>query len=401
MRVKRGAWRVVWWGAFVLVVFLLSLGSSGAYGAEPERMTAEPAAPNLSTSTIAAWPDLVHVGETVTITIAITNSGGAIAVVRLTDTLPAGLGHVSGTLSASPLPSATLSFDPMLNAVTGQINDLPGAPNGGSVFLTNVATITFATNALLTGTFTNPIQLQDQNRSYEIAPTAITVEPWRSFLPIVTRPPGLASEWITGTYQGLYSICQNGPGITSTLLGQGGFTLSWDDYGGGSSAGLGDPLGNTWDCRSVMVFEFPAGVPHGRVLSGTMNFSNAWTTVQNKNVLPQDVPVGFRQTNWTTASVDADIRDLWFDVRPDTWTQRLPSFQDLCSFTTVSVPSGYLTVSGPEVGIMVYSSAIYRPELWQNDYGRFVNYGHYLTWGGSCPSARPALRLLVQPEVIN
>ncbi len=217
------------------------------------------------------------------------------------------------------------------------------------------------------------------------------------FLPLVTRMPEPA--WITGTFKGLYSICQNASDITSTLQGLGGFTLSWDDTGGGASASLGDPLGNTWDCRSVMVFAFPPDAPHGRVLTGSMSFSNAWTTIQNKNVLPQDVPVGFRQTNWTAAPPNADARALWFDTSPETWLQGLPSFQDLCFHTTVSIPPGALVVGGPEVGLMVYSSSIDRPDLWQQDYGRFVDYGHYLTWGGSCPGPKPTLRLLAEPEV--
>jgi hypothetical protein len=218
------------------------------------------------------------------------------------------------------------------------------------------------------------------------------------FLPLVIGSPEPA--WITGTYQGLYSICQNAQGITATLQGSGGFTLSWDDHGGGASAGLGDPLGNTWDCRSVMIFVFSPQPPSGLVLSGTLDFSNAWTTVQNKNVLPQAVPVAFRQTNWTSAPTEADPRALWFDTRPISWTQPLPSFQGLCSHTTLSVPSGKLATLGSDIGLMVYSSSIDRPELWQPDAGRFVDYGHSLTWGGSCPGPRPMLRLLVQPEVI-
>jgi len=218
------------------------------------------------------------------------------------------------------------------------------------------------------------------------------------FLPLVIG--SLEPAWITGTYQGLYSICQNAQGITATLQGSGGFTLAWDDHGGGASAGLGDPLGNTWDCRSVMVFVFSPPPPSGQVLSGTLEFSNAWTTVQNKNVLPQAVPVAFRQTNWTSAPAEADPRALWFDTRPVSWTQPLLSFQGLCSHTTLSVPPGKLAVLGSDIGLMVYSSSIDRPELWQPDAGRFVDYGHSLTWGGSCPGPRLVLRLLVQPEVI-
>ena len=219
------------------------------------------------------------------------------------------------------------------------------------------------------------------------------------FLPLVMRPP--APVWITGTYQGLYSLCQNAAGITATLQGLGGFTMAWDDYGGGASAGLGDPLGNTWDCRSVMVFAFPPDAPHGRVVSGSMDLSNAWTTIQNKHVQPQDVPVEFQQTNWTRAPTDADPRVLWFDVNSESWTQSLPSFQGLCFHTSVAVPPGKLAISEPEVGLMVYSSAIDRPELWQQDFGRCVDYGHYLTWGGSCPGPKPTLRLLIEPEVIH
>jgi len=217
------------------------------------------------------------------------------------------------------------------------------------------------------------------------------------FLPLVMQSP--EPVWITGAYKGLYSFCQNGPGITATLQGQGGFVLTWDEHGGGASAGLGDPLGNTWDCRSVMVFTFSPEPPHGQVLSGTLDFTNGWTTVQNKNVMPEDVPVAFRQTNWTFAPPEADPRTLWFDVSAEAWAQRLPSFQGLCARTTAPIPPGKLIAGGREIGIMAYSSSIYRPELWPQDFGRFVDYGHYLTWGGSCPGPRPALRLLVRPEV--
>ena len=237
------------------------------------------------------------------------------------------------------------------------------------------------------------------SQAHAVAPASTAAYTATVFLPLVMRPSD--PVWITGTYQGLYSLCQNAAGITATLQGLGGFTMAWDDTGGGASAGLGDPLGNTWDCRSVMVFAFPPDAPHGRVVSGSMDLSNAWTTVQNKRVQPQDVPVEFRQTNWTRAQADADPRALWFDVKSETWTQSFPSFQDLCFHTSAAVPPGKLTVGGTEVGLMVYSSAIDRPELWQQDFGRFVDYGHYLTWGGSCPGPKPALRLLIEPEVIH
>jgi hypothetical protein len=235
--------------------------------------------------------------------------------------------------------------------------------------------------------------------AHTVAPTTTAAYTATVFLPLVMRPS--APVWITGTYQGLYSLCQNAAGVTSTLQGLGGFTMAWDDTGGGASAGLGDPLGNTWDCRSVMVFAFPPDALHGRVVSGSMDLSNAWTTVQNKHVQPQDVQVGLRQTNWTRAPADADPRALWFDVKSETWTQSLPSFQGLCFHTSVFVPPGQMVVGGPEVGLMVYSSAVDRSELWQQDFGRFVDYGHYLTWGGSCPGPKPTLRLLIEPEVIH
>ena len=236
-----------------------------------------------------------------------------------------------------------------------------------------------------------PLIRSDPVRSNEVT-TTISV-----FLPLVMQSSEPA--WITGTYKGSYSFCQNAPGITATLQGLGGFVLTWDDHSGGASAGLGDPLGNTWDCRSVIVFAFSPEPPRGPVLSGTLDFSNAWTTVQNKNVLPQDVPVALRQSNWTSAPTGTDPRVLWFDVSSDFWTQRLPSFQDLCAHTTVPIPPGRLIVQGAEIGIMAYSSSIYRPELWAQDRGRFVDYGHYLTWSASCPGLKPTLRLLVQSEV--
>lgn len=242
-----------------------------------------------------------------------------------------------------------------------------------------------------------PSATRDRIQADRVRPNEDATYTVSVFLPVVIG--SFEPAWITGTYQGLYSICQNAPGITATLEGSGGFALFWDDHGGGASAGLGDPLGNTWDCRSVMVFAFSAPPPRGQVLSGTVEFSNAWTTVQNKNVPPQAVPVAFRQTHWTSAPPEADPRALWFDTRPISWTQSLPSFQGLCSPTTLSVPPGALVVQGSDIGIMVYSSSIDRPELWQPDAGRFVDYGHSLTWGGSCPGPRPVLRLLVQPEV--
>ena len=76
-----------------------------------------PAGPDLSTSSKATSKGTVSTGESVTYTIRIVNTGGLLTTtVRMTDTLPAGLEYITGTLTATPgtvwVPPGTVGLPP-------------------------------------------------------------------------------------------------------------------------------------------------------------------------------------------------------------------------------------------------------------------------------------------------
>jgi uncharacterized repeat protein (TIGR01451 family) len=58
--------------------------------------------PDLSTSTQSVWPVSAKAGERITYTVVIRNQGAAVTITtRLTDTVPSGLGYLSGTLTTT------------------------------------------------------------------------------------------------------------------------------------------------------------------------------------------------------------------------------------------------------------------------------------------------------------
>ena len=91
------------------------------------------------------------------------------------------------------------------------------------------------------------------------------------------------------------------------------------------------------------------------------------------------------------------IRQLWFDTQPITWTLGLPQYVP-CQAALVSIPVNGLTVTG-SLGIMISSGLMERRDVWSEG----VNFQHELTWNPTPPMCRnddgaPALRLLVREE---
>jgi uncharacterized repeat protein (TIGR01451 family) len=129
------------------------------------------AAPNLSPSSKsvadASGDGLAQLGEVLTYTIEISNTGGVSATVALTDALPAGLTYVPGSLQL-PVSFSGGFTNHVLTAQTTA--DLPPATQAEIVFAAQV------TQALPNGgVFSNQIELADQFFDYTIAAADISM----------------------------------------------------------------------------------------------------------------------------------------------------------------------------------------------------------------------------------
>jgi uncharacterized repeat protein (TIGR01451 family) len=151
--------------------------------------------PDLSTSrkrvVDASGDAWVQAGETLTYTIAITNSGLLGSAILLTDTLPAGLTYVSNTLQVDYPDSgftATLEGPRLLAHTQGY----PSTPEGAVLAPGHAATITFAvrvSDPLPVGThIVNEVELRDQQRGYTIRAATLRAG-YQSYLPIVFSSP--------------------------------------------------------------------------------------------------------------------------------------------------------------------------------------------------------------------
>jgi uncharacterized repeat protein (TIGR01451 family) len=127
-----------------------------------------------------ATPTAVRMGELVSYTIVLSNSGDAAVTARVTDTLA-----VSATLvSATPgyaQSGQTLAWS---NVVV---------PAGGTAVLT--VTVRAASGPLPEGyTLFNSVIVGTADGEIVRSAPGVTVEPWRAFVPVVMRPPDLLSR---------------------------------------------------------------------------------------------------------------------------------------------------------------------------------------------------------------
>jgi uncharacterized repeat protein (TIGR01451 family) len=157
--------------------------------------------PDLSTSRKrvidASGDGMVQPGEVLSYTITITNSGSVGAGILLTDALPAGLAYVPDSLDYG-FPgvgfSAAFSGNVLLACTQGTLSP----PAGGSLYIPNVMTITFAAHAanpLSPGLYlANTVSLRDQYRSYGVPPAVIPMG-YRTFMPVVLRGTPVRTVW--------------------------------------------------------------------------------------------------------------------------------------------------------------------------------------------------------------
>jgi uncharacterized repeat protein (TIGR01451 family) len=125
-------------------------------------------------------------GEILTYTITIENTGLTGAAIWLTDTLPAGVTYVTGSLAYNGFPAGTVITitDGVLTAKTANYPD--------QSFTINLpATIWFAVEVddpLPAGdAIVNEIELRDQDNVYDIAPATIPLYRFHIYLPLVLR----------------------------------------------------------------------------------------------------------------------------------------------------------------------------------------------------------------------
>jgi uncharacterized repeat protein (TIGR01451 family) len=146
----------------------------------------ENARPDLSTSRIrvvdTSSDGVAQAGETLSYTIAVTNSGTVAASVTVTNVLPVGLAYVPGSLAyVTPGITLTASFS------GGQL-----VAHTEGAALDPAAALTIAYEAqvgdpLPAGRYlVNGIELQDQERSYAIPPSVIATR-YLLWLPVVAR----------------------------------------------------------------------------------------------------------------------------------------------------------------------------------------------------------------------
>ncbi len=156
---------------------------------------------DLSTSTKvvedASGDGVAQVGEILTFTITITNSGDTGAAIMLTDTLMSGLTYVESSLDwffPGPAEVFTATFtDNVLVAHTLGFGSLV-LPEGSSLSFqppSNVATLTFAvqvSDTLQESRISNAIELRDQYRAYDIPPAVISTSiGYQVFLPYAAQ----------------------------------------------------------------------------------------------------------------------------------------------------------------------------------------------------------------------
>jgi uncharacterized repeat protein (TIGR01451 family) len=146
----------------------------------------ENARPDLSTSRIsvvdASSDGVAQAGETLTYTIAVTNSGTVAASVTVTDVLPVGLTYVADSLAyATPGITLTASFSG---------NQLVAYTEGAALDPAARVTISFAAEVgdpPPAGWYlANGIELQDQEQTYVIPPSVIATR-YLLWLPVVAR----------------------------------------------------------------------------------------------------------------------------------------------------------------------------------------------------------------------
>jgi uncharacterized repeat protein (TIGR01451 family) len=149
--------------------------------------------PDLSTSRKHVVDDsgdgMVQPGEVLSYTITVTNSGAVGAGILLTDALPTGLAYVPDSLDYG-FPGVGFSAAFSGNVLLAHTQGTLSPPAGGSLYVPNVMTITFAARAAdplpPRLRLANTVWLRDQLRSYTLPPAVIPMR-YGSFMPVVLR----------------------------------------------------------------------------------------------------------------------------------------------------------------------------------------------------------------------
>jgi hypothetical protein len=211
------------------------------------------------------------------------------------------------------------------------------------------------------------------------------------YLPIVVMAPEITTKLVAGTLDGYYTFASVGATVTDTFhLYSSSITLDWSPISSGTLAlpALFNPLGRPeylsvcFHACVVMVWSLPISGTGNRVTSGTMTFPGLATVLSGKtDIMPDQVPVELRQTNWASASLDGLTQEkaleYWQDTRPG-WITYFGE-QGGCETSRISIPDSAIRVVGNKVGIMVCPGAADVPDLWQNTPdSRFVYYIHQL-----------------------
>jgi uncharacterized repeat protein (TIGR01451 family) len=128
-------------------------------------------------------------GETLAYTLTVANSGTDLAGFVLTDTLPAGLSYVSGTLSvAFPGVGLSAAFDGNVLSVHTRGGLAPD--ENAALDLGEAMTVTYSaqvSDPLPAGThLVNAVELQDQNQTYDVQAASIPIR-YRLLLPLAFR----------------------------------------------------------------------------------------------------------------------------------------------------------------------------------------------------------------------
>ncbi|HFE38767.1 MAG TPA: DUF11 domain-containing protein [Gammaproteobacteria bacterium] len=142
------------------------------------------AAPDMSGSTKSADKDEAKIGDTIHYTVMLANSGDADGLISLTDTIPAQLTYVNGSVSAPPPNGAIISSF----GVTGGVVHLAGQiPPGRSAMISFDATVNAG---VADGTIiTNTVQINDGTAITErmAATTVVSQTGSIIFLPLVFK----------------------------------------------------------------------------------------------------------------------------------------------------------------------------------------------------------------------
>jgi len=124
-----------------------------------------------------AHASAVRVGDLVTYTITLSNSGTMTATVAVTDVLDARLSYVNANIAPNSMAGGVMAWHGVV------------VPPGAMRHIT--VTVRAGANTPLWASYavTNSVQISYRSRTTARDAAAVTVEPWRVFLPMVMQPP--------------------------------------------------------------------------------------------------------------------------------------------------------------------------------------------------------------------